>query len=299
MNENKKVAWLYVALTVVTSAVAVVFQYILLKDYAEVKTGLYPRGSMTPVAFYIFLAIAAILFCTSAFMLRKDLIPGELKRGTWYNGVFCAGGAVAVVFYGIVFFKTCGLFDGLTAFKSINKLEFAGACIAFLVAAYFLAVLFFGKSSSNVVVFLSFFAVLWTLIYLLDLCFDKTVLVNSPAKILRQLSLVFLLVYQLLECRALIGKAKPRLYFVSSCLTVVFMSASVFPELLIWLQGDRMLTLEATCLIYLSALTVYVFTRSIAFAVSSDGDAVVLKSKAAEHKNKPRDDLFSSDDDSE
>ena len=299
MNENKKVAWLYVVLTVIASAVAVVFQYILLNDYAEASTGLYPRDAMTPVAFYVFLAIAAVLVCMSSIMLRKDVIPTEPKRFTWYNGVVSACAAIAVIVSGAKFFKDSGLFDGMASFKTINKLELAGACMAFFAGAYFVSILLLGKKTNNIVPLLSFFVVLWTLFYLLNICFDKNVLVNSPAKALRQLSLIFLMIFQLLESRALIGKSKPRLYFVFSLLSVVFMSASVFPELIMWYKGDRVLTLDATYLIYFSVIVVYVLTRAISFAIYSDGEAVYLQSKKNEQRNKQKDVLFTSDDDSE
>ena len=79
MNENKKVARLYVFLTAVIAAVAVIFQYILYENYLEFDTGVYIHGAKTPGAFYIFIFIAVILMATPALILRKDLLSNELK----------------------------------------------------------------------------------------------------------------------------------------------------------------------------------------------------------------------------
>jgi hypothetical protein len=298
MNENKKNAWLYVALTLVTSAVAVIFQYILSKDYVEESSGLYIRGTSTPLAFYIFLAVAVVLFFTSVFMFRKELLPDDLKTVTWYRGVMAVGAASAALFSVYAWAKQkggLGLLDGNNT-GTVYKLQSVCAILALFAGVYYLSIVFFGQKKSNSIAFLSFFAVLWTLVYLLGICFDQTSLLNSPIKLLRQFALISLMLFQLLESRAMIGKHKPKLYFVFSNLAVLFVSAAFVPELIIWLQGDMALTLDVANAIYCLVAALYALSGAIAFATSDCGQ---VTQKATETKAKPKDDLFSPDDDSE
>ncbi len=298
MNENKKIARLYVFLTAIIAVVAVMFQYILYENYFEPDIGVYIHGAKTPGAFYIFIFIAVILMATPALIFRKDLLSNELKRGTFLTAVTSLLSAGAIAFVSVSFFMDKNKFSVIidTTLNTVDKLKTACAIVGVLVAFYYFAVAFSGKSKSNFITFLSFFPVIWTLLFLMCLYFDRSGVINSPVKVLRQVSLIVFMLYSLFESRASLGKSKPIIYFILSNLTVIFLSSAFVPEIIYILQGTLELTVEAVFSIYCGVSVLYVFARSIAFAESSNGNIIYAKKK---NSHKPKDSLFEPEEEAE
>lgn len=298
MNENKKIARLYVFLTAIIAAVAVVFQYILYENYLEIDTGIYIHGAETPGAFYIFIFIAVVLLMTPVLVFRKDLLPNELKRGTFLTSVTSLLSAAASAFIVVSYFKGNDVVVAVTnpAMTTIEKLKFACVIIGVLVSFYYFAVALSGKTKSDFISFLSFFPVIWTLLFLMCLYFDRSGVINSSVKVLRQVSLIVFMLYELFETRASLGKSKPTIYFILSNLAVVFLSIAFIPEIIYILQGTLELTVDSTFSIYCGVSVLYVLSRSIAFAESSNGNIIYAKKKRS-HKHK--DSLFEPEEDTE
>ena len=298
MNENKKIARLYVFLTAIIAIIAVMFQYILYENYYEVDTGVYIHGAKTPVAFYIFIFIAVILMATPALIFRKDLLSSELKRGTFLTAVTALLSAGAIAFVSVSFFMNKNKIAMITdpTLNTVEKLKTACAVVGILVAFYYFAVAFSGKSKSNFITFLSFFPVIWTLLFLMCLYFDRSGVINNPVKVLRQVALIVFMMYTLFESRASLGKSKPIIYFILSNLAVVFLSVAFIPEVILVLQGVLEFTVDSIFSIYCGVSVLYVLARSIAFAESSNGNIIYAKKK---HSHKPKDSLFEPEEDAE
>lgn len=297
MNENKKIAWLYVLLTTAISAVAVIFRHILDVNYVDPVTGFYSRETLTPDAFTVFLAVAVALIVTSAFMFRRDLLSKELKRGTVFTAITSVLCAVSVVFSSLIYLMGQRNSVGDEVVRSVENINMVGSIVAFAAAIYYFAVLFSGKSKAAFVTFLSFFPVIWTLFRLMPYYIDHSVAMNSPVRILKQLALILLMLYQLFETRAMLGRSKPRIYFVLANLAVIFVSAAFLPEVVYFLEGRIGMSFDVMCAIYCGACALYVLSREIAFASCSDG--MILVQKKSGNTSKPKDDLFTSDDDNE
>lgn len=300
MNENKKIARLYVFLTVIIAVVAVIFQYILYENYLEIDNNIYIHGAKTPGAFYIFIFIAVILLATPALIFRKDLLPNELKRGSFLTAVTSLLSAGTVAFMVVAYFKDNNVISAVTdsALNTIEKLKLACVIISIFVFAYYIAVALFGKNKSGFITFLSFFPVIWTLLFLMCLYFDRSGVLNSPVKVLRQVALIVFMLYELFESRASLGKSKPIIYFIFSNLAVVFLSVAFVPEIIYILQGTLELTVDSLFGIYCGVSVLYVLARSVAFAESSNGNIVYMRNKHS-HKTKEKGGLFNPDEDAE
>ena len=143
--------------------------------------------------------------------------------------------------------------------------------LGFLAAIYYFIVAFSGRSKSSFAEWFSFFPMLWTLCYLLSVYFDHTALINSPIRVIQQLALIVFMVYQLFETRAMIGRAKPSLYFAVGGLAVLFLGTAFIPEIIPVLKGAVKLTYDKAYYLYGSLAMLYVFGRMIDFAFMCGG----------------------------
>ncbi len=296
MNENKKVAWLYVVLTMIISGVAVLFQFILDKFYLEAELGLYKSEVLTPEAFYVYLTVAVFLVISSVLIVRRDALPKDIKHGFWFTTLTSFAAAAVMIFSAVSFFMSdsIGIAYGAAAI-TVYKLRYACSVIAFPTGIYYFAVAFSGKNKTNFTSVLSFFPIVWTLLFIMSVYFDHSVLINSPVRVIQQLALIVLMLYQLFESRTLLGISKPILYFIFANLSVLFLSTAFIPEVISLVNGTAEFSLQTTYYLYGSVVSLYVLSRCIGFAVLCSGG----EKKKETHKPKAKEDLFTADDDIE
>ena len=292
MNENKKISWLYVGLTVIISAVATFFQYIVKNNYIDESVDLYKTGMVTPEAFGIFMVIAVLFIITPAFIMRLDAMPKQLKYGSFLTSIISIASAFLVLVTAVMFFMSKGSASELGNTQiMVYRLRFACSVIALPTAIYFLIVGFTTKKNNDVISWFSFFPIIWTLVYIMSVYFDHTSVINSPLRIVQQTALIVLLVYQLFETRCHIGKSKPVVYFILSNLTILFLSTAFIPDLADLLLGKAKLTLDMSYSLYGCVLALYVFARSVDFAIGCNLDGKKIFSR----KSTPQNDIFSID----
>lgn len=300
MNENKTKAWLYVIITVIVSAVAVVFQTILNNYYIEADTGLYEYGAQTPSAFYIFIGVALFLTVTASFVLRRDSLPKELNYGSIFTSLAATLVACSLIFLAVVYIMSnsgeVSLFERTAAIKIKNVCMY----LSFPTAIYYFIVAFSGSSRSKFTAWFSFFPIIWTLSYLMSVYFDHSVLMNSPKRTITELALIILMLYQLYETRALLAKSKAVIYFILSNAAVIFLSAAFIPEVIAFVKGEIKLSVDVLSSVCLGAIGVYVLSRAMSFAVHSDGEQIVNKKslkKLVAPGASAKDDLFEPEED--
>ena len=291
MNENRTKSWLYIVIVLAVSAMAVYFQTILNIHYLDAETGMYQYGAKTPGAFYFFIGVAAALMLTPFFTMRRDCLPKELKCGSILTRLVSVGCACAVIFTAITVFMTPGGLLASADNATSAKMEKICAFLAFPTAIYYFTAAFSSKSKTNLITFLSFFPMLWSLVYLMSIYFDHSVFINSPVRVIRQLAVILLMVYQLYETRALLGKSVPLVYFVVSNLTVIIISAAYLPECISILNGGARLDNETVYTLFFALAGVYVLTRSMSFAMRSDGTEPSW-SKIFVNRKPLKDDIF-------
>ncbi len=290
MGQNKKSALLYTVLTVIMSGVAVAFQYILRDGYLEKNVGLYKSGAITPEVFYVYMIAVALFIVTVVFMLRHDGLPTGNSR-SFFKRFFALVSSVFIIFSAVMFLMNNGndIVMGSSAQMTYNFKKIA-SFLAFPAALYYMLTAFSTKENDKVQVASSFFSVLWTLLYLMSVYFDHSVLINSPAKVIQQLALVFLMVFQLFEIRGLIGRQKPIIYFMLSLAVVLFMSVAYIPELVDILTGVERLTAQNSVDLYCTSMVFYVLAGACDFVYLCPN--VKHKKKSDKHKDNDKHDLF-------
>ena len=121
----------------------------------------------------------------------------------------------------------------------------------------------------------------------MSLYFDRSTLINNPVKSLCQLALVVLMLYQLYEIRAQIGRAKMVASFVFSLLSTLFLSAAFVPVAVDVAMSTKALTLDNMFVIVCAVMAVYTLSRAIDFAFYSEIDiAKIIEERAREEREK-------------
>ncbi len=287
MKRNRKFALLYIVLATVVSVGAAFFQHILEHSYLD-RNGLYKSGVLTPEIFVVYAVLSALLILTVVFFLRFDIVPKEMKNGNVNTSIVSVLAAVALVYTAITFFKTDVPFYAQgTSEYMVQRMKLFASVVAFPAALYFMMTAFMGKAKSKITPYLSFFPLLWTLFYVMSLYFDRSTLINNPVKSLCQLALVVLMLYQLYEIRAQIGRAKMVASFVFSLLSTLFLSAAFVPVAVDVAMGTKALTLDNMFVIVCAIMAVYTLSRAIDFAFYSEIDiAKIIEERAREEREK-------------
>lgn len=280
MNENKIIAWIYALLTVVVAGVATAFRFVLEKYYIESGTGMYKIGTSTPDAFNLFLIVSVIVLAAMLFMFRRDSLSGSLCAIPVVTSIIAAACAVALIFSGVIYLMQIknGLMVGFGG-QLIHKIKLAGAVVAFPAGVYYFLSVLSGKTVTKTLSGFSFFPLIWTWLYLLSVYFDHTAEMSTPTRVLSEIALIALMIYQLMETRALVGKAKPMFYLLAASLAVVFLLPANYPVVYAWIVGGGKLNLEVLYAVYGLVCALYVYSRIIGLALkcSRNGEKKAVK----------------------
>lgn len=291
MNEKKGVIWLYTLIATVIASVATTFYSILEKYYLEAQTGMYKLGAQTPVAFAVFMFIGVLILFFVVFNIDKNTLSKEIKGIPIVTSVISVLAATMLVFSAVLVFMENAK-GGVVAESQLasQKVSFIFSFIAFPAALYYLLLIFSGKTKTKAVTIASFFPVIWTWGYLLSVYFDHSTEMSSPERVIQELAVIMLLLYQLMETRTLIGKAKPRMYILVSGLALIFLAPAFLSGVVDVIKKTNSLSLDDVYLLYGALMVVYVFTRMVGYAISCSGG----EKKDKKHR---KNDIFTEEDD--
>lgn len=216
--------------------------------------------------------VAVVLCLTSLFLLPKGELNG-MSPATLPVLFPSAYMAIASLSLSAVLFISVGGVDlgvftnFLRSFESSVPaiILFVLSGLLFLVAtAYFVLNFFVSGESKKLdeLHALAGYAVLFASFCLIALSyFDRTVSMNAPGKLLFNLTMIIYMLFMLCELRTLLECAKPRLYFFSGMLTMLFSAISSLPWLIALAAGKLEGPLYPTYLIYnLFTLGIFAYT---------------------------------------
>ena len=276
MNENKGVVWLYTLITALIAGISSAFYAILVKYYYEADTGMFRVGFETPDAFSVFVAVGLLTLLVSVLIMSKDGLPKEMGAVPFLTTTVAIFAAFVLVFSSVRFL-TGNTSDIIGSASAVQKIRKIGAFAGFPAACYYFLLMFVGKTKNKTIAFMSFFPLIWTWIYLLGVYFDHSSEMSSPIRVIKELALISLMLYQLMETRALVGKAKPRAYILISGIAVMFLSPAFLIDAYDYLWLGESLKLDALHVIYGALMAIYIFSRMIGFALGCGEKRVKIK----------------------
>ena len=263
-TETKKSAapkLFFVTASVLTIAAMVIQTLLFIKFYDE-RLNLYNTEiSGVPGIFYTAIFIAS-LFCAASYFAAKDnertkILPAP-DRFVVFSSILCGFQLAAAVFFNIYYYMT-GIYTGITLLRVVVLITAVPA------AAYFIITAFSPKPNENILVICGFSVIIWAALYLMCVYFDMSSPLNSPVRILEQLSLITIMLYFVFEIRFLLKKPRPRLYLPVSLLAMLFISLSSVSDLILTFSGFRSSTQDTVFGIFQAAAALYITARVRSF----------------------------------
>ena len=153
-----------------------------------------------------------------------------------------------------------------TAFETILIIS------AVLSGIYYLAVIYSRKTSPNAFAILSMAPIVWCIAALVELYFDMSVLISSPARIWVQLAYLSLMVFLLAETRFNINHESTILYAPSAAIATIFLLSVSIPNLVC---ADKMLignTERLVTYVLMLVAGIYALSRLISFCFISEAN---------------------------
>ncbi|MHB1154752.1 MAG: hypothetical protein ACYCWE_19155 [Eubacteriales bacterium] len=258
-TETKKPAApkLFFITTAVLAVAATLIQTILFySDYDE-KLNLYNTGVTLPGILYIAVFIAA-LFCAAAYFITKDNAQTQIlpppDRFVVFAAILSGFQLLASVLFNLYYYMT-GMYTGMTSLRT------AVLITAIPAAVYFIITAMSRNPKKTVLILCGFFTIIWAALYLMCIYFDMSSPLNSPIRVLNQLSLITIMLYFIFEIRYLLGKPRPRFYLPASLLAMLFISLSSVSDLLLTFAGFRTSTNDTVFRIAEVAILLYITAR--------------------------------------
>ena len=254
-----------IAITVVLATARIIF----MTRYYDVEVELYRIGAQHVGIFAAVFCLSALGMLTVGFFLKgaakkMRVFPRE-SLATSFAGALCSLGFISALFSQFFYFFPAVLKEGTPSDKG---LFIASMLLCLPTAVYFFAVAASRNIKITALQYLSFFPVLWGIVYCSFVYFDSTRVLNSPERNLIQLSLITLMLYFLAESRYHLGKASPPLYIGISLLSMVVVGTVAVPNLLLsafWVMPMTQLSIFSAVEILLAF---YILSRVLSFITS-------------------------------
>ena len=262
---NKSLRLYFFSAIVVTIILAAV-RMVLMTRYYDVEVELYRIDARYVGVFNGIFCFCALAMLTVAFFLKgaakkmRSFPRGSLV--TSFFGALCALGFVIALFLQFFYFLIPTLEKGTDSDKTLFIFSML-LCLP--TAVYFFAVSASRNIKPAAMQYLSFFPILWGIVYCSFIYFDSTRVLNSPERNLIQLSLIALMLYFLAESRYHLGKASPPIYMGVALLSIVVLGTVAVPNLLLsafWLMPFTKLSVFSFTEILLA---LYIMSRVLSF----------------------------------
>lgn len=232
MEKKKNSAYIIPICATAAALVSVVIRLLLSMSSLDVSYGVYKRGTVLPTVYHILLALICAAFIIPPViskLLKKDASATlvDPKKGDLTIFTSCVS---AFLIAAVLLTK---LYDVLVGHQSIDKYGVFTIVFGIPSIIFFLALLKNGVGHTPLLAFLSLFPTAFMATDLINVYFDKTLLITSPGRTIHELALLSGMLYFLNESRFLLEKpSAPLFYAFAPVASVMMLSASV-PELIL------------------------------------------------------------------
>lgn len=257
---------LFFMITCVLTVTAILIQTVLFINYYDENLNLY-KTEITgiPKIFYMAIFISS-LFCAASYFAineneRTKILP-TTDRFVVFASILSGFQLSAAVLFNIYYYLT-------RIYTGITLLRIAVLITAVPAAAYFIVTAFARRPKEKALIICGFFTIIWAALYLMCVYFDMSSPLNSPVRILEQLSLIIIMLYFVFEVRFLLLKPRPRLYLPVSLLSVLFIYLSSVPDLILTFAGFRASTQDTVFGITQAAVAIYITARVRSFIMDT------------------------------
>lgn len=272
MNRSVRVLKRYAVLFALFTAAGVTLRCISLFKFYDASIGYYVKGAILPMAFHILsvvtVAMAALLI---AFLRKKNedqFIFRETAKGCIPVGAaFGAAGVASYVIYALI--SLSGEKQPVIGSVQTNKVgeivSIMSLVFGVLAVIYFVLVLVGKTSGGDKHVIFGYAVILFVLMVLAKTYFDFNTTMNSPNKLLVQVTLMLFMLYFLYEFRFSLGNSAPGMYAAASFAAFYYASVCAIPGIIGFFAGVLRKPEYLICDFLALGLAFYIGSRIAAF----------------------------------
>lgn len=223
--------------------------------------GVYERGSILPTVTHILTFAICAALAVYGFIKAKNY-PRPAAPNVGSPTVFTS----CVLSFLLAAQTLLSLYNIVIAGASPDKFTVLKIVFSIPSVIFFLSLIKTDVKQTPALAFMSFFPTAWFAVELIEVYFDKSLLITSPAKTFHELALLSVMLYLLCESRFVLSRSDGRLFFVTSGIAPVVILTSALPSLIL---PDRLLIGSSDSFLICAiecAAALFILTRSWAFA---------------------------------
>lgn len=216
----------YAISAIAVAAVGVVMRIITALLFTEEGTGVYVRGSILPNVLGYMLASAILFFAVFAIVKKKDFaaicIQEHDKVGTFVSAVlgFMFLAVALLLLLSMMSQRVFGAFELIMTLTGIFS------------SVYYLARIFSREIKAQTSAVLSMIPIIWTMTALIEVYFDMSILITSPARKFQQLALIAFAIFLLAEVRIELKLENTLLYAPAAAASTILLAVTSIPSLI-------------------------------------------------------------------
>lgn len=232
MEKKNNSAYILPVCATVAAILSVVIRVLLSISSLDADYGVYKRGAVLPTVYHILLAVVCAAFIVPPFIrmiLKKDASGALIdpKKGDLTVFTSCVS---AFLIAAVLLTK---LYDVIVGQQALDRYGILTIVFGIPSIIFFLAILKSGIGHTPGLAFLSLFPIAFMATDLINVYFDKTLLITSPGRTLHELALLSGMLYFLNESRFLLEKPSAPLFYAFAPTAPVMMLTASVPELIL------------------------------------------------------------------
>ncbi len=233
--------------------------------------GYYVRSAFLPDAFHAVCVIAALLALSAFFLLPKgDIYERKLNTtlASRLGAVFALCGTAVYMMLSLIGKTGDSIIYSSSASGTGSFIEALSVIFAFLAIIYFAVVIAGKGDKGEAPVYFGYGVILFVLMVLAKTYFDFFTTMNSPNKLLLQISFMSIMLYMLFELRFGIEKAMPKGYIASALAAVFFTFVTSVPGIIMYFLGIFTRKDYLACHFAVLGFCVYIVVRFASYAMA-------------------------------
>lgn len=271
MKKNARIFVIYAVVFAVIAVVGVGLRCFALAKSYDIDIGYYQTGALLPDVFHGLCITAVALAVVLALLLPKKAEYAPLPGGSTVTAVgsaFALSGCGAQTFYSLLLLSK----KSEPSMGSVQTGQMGDALIIFSLIFGFLSVVYFAlvmagkaKNGDKHVIF-GYGIILFVLMTLAKTYFDLQTTMNSPNKLLLQVTFMAIMVYMLYELRFSLGISQPRGYMGAAFAAFYLTAVNSLPGIIMFFAGSLNKTDYLVCDFMTLGFAIYIGTRIFDFS---------------------------------
>lgn len=278
MNTDKSRIYLLIAAALILAVGFAVVRVILVVNYYDVEQGLYAASAVGVTAARILFGASLLLLAVLAFLLVKKRefkqMP-EANHGVVFTGAMCGfmfiSSSVLISYYFLP-----SHFKAVFGSRSVAAMDIVMFIMLLLAVLFGLAssLYYFWCAATTTKLkklpyrLFSLMPVLWGIFYLIYMYFKDDTVMNSPERMITQLSTIAVMVYCVSEARFHFGIARYRTYTAIALIAVTTVIVTCAPGFLLTAFWVMPFSTETVYEVLQLAMAAYIIFRLISTAGS-------------------------------